>query len=765
MSESSAYDSSGNNSIYSMGRNIRITNSTGTNQFNVNVSSPLSISYYFAGNMFIAMNDSSIFWMNLSGDKIVNGSYPKILGPANILIKGVYRLNFTVNNIYSYRSTLHIFNRTFKNVNSSSFLIDSYSINNGVYQYVLSIYSLNGNLENYSGLATVDNAIPEVNSSVKNQSMIYSGELIRISVNDEVGLKSLFYSFFSHYNTTSENFFQVTVPFNISENYVYLNYTVMDKLGETFNFSMKYRYINENSEGFSSSIFNGEYFRNGTVPLSFEKVSNVSYYVVEVTSGTILIFSEKTNNTSVVLRNIGNGHFTLNIYGHCITGNNITLENTNFTIITYSPGFIYTFTSDTFYSFSGNSKNNSLELTASSNISSRINVSLYSGSSHIIMTEIFQNSCKFYINSSTSLSLENGLYYIVVNFTSLSGTFRDLNLSFIVNNTIPLLNIGSVYYTNISSFNLSIPNYPEVLFNFSSHNISYFNGSIFMNSTGKYEGRIKVSGNSGNIAETNISVYYFVAKPQISLFPANSAIVLRDRPYTTINVSISDQVPMKDFYYIMNNQHFNISKGSLMIRPLKDGTFNFTVYAYDKCGNSNHSRTITITGEYYPQVFTSYITGIVVGKYPYLSAQMTGYALNQVNIKWYVNSKYVSSGDHLKTPLPGGYVSVEAVIFYGNHTIIDKYRTLSIPNTPVIMFSVGILAFFIFRVATIDRRKEQINEFLKKIDHISLKNLRKNCRKNRFSYRSVRRTISEKMRTGEITYGYDLDGKKYFLKK
>ena len=63
------------------------------------------------------------------------------------------------------------------------------------------------------------------------------------------------------------------------------------------------------------------------------------------------------------------------------------------------------------------------------------------------------------------------------------------------------------------------------------------------------------------------------------------------------------------------------------------------------------------------------------------------------------------------------------------------------------------------------RNKDKIELFLNGVEHISIGDLRKHCRKLNLSFKSVGRVIKEKVSNGTLKYGLDLDGKKFVMKK
>ena len=750
--------------LYLTNGSIVLSNSSGTFKIPTNLSKASSFSYGDAYSILICMNSSEITVSNLSGSSLYNTKLPKISEPHNHILRGTTFLNFSINSSFSYRSTLNILGRNMTAISNSNFLINSTNFSNGYFPYELIINTENGFSSNISGHLIFDNAIPLSVLSVQENSTVYSGESLNLTVSDSVGISNIEYGFVHEVNKTSANGIDVTVPNNYNGSSILFNYTIFDDLGLEFNYSIFYHYIRENHSMFSSSIRNGEYFKCGIINLTFSPLENVSYYDIKIKRDNITIFKETTEENWVNIENIGNGRFSLVIEGQYYAGNNLTLEMANFSVISFSPGFSYSLTNNTYYSFSGNSINSTLNLHLNTNISSIIHLNITNENGKEVLYGIYEDYVNLSLNSSSAQYIQNGVYFINVKITSMSGTISYFNASFVVNNTIPSLNFEPTYFVNYSRIILNIPNDLKANLTSGQGGITLTNGTIQMNQTGIFTAQITVKSNSMNYATKKILIYYYTSKPILSIETEHYSLVLGNKSIT-LNISIIDRVPIIQKYFMLGTNKIPVYGNSIDISPSNDGLFNITLYAEDACGNQNISRKLQIMDEYFPKVKSSSINGIVIGKYASLTVELSGYGLSRVNITWFVNNREEGEGIHFSRALPLGYDIITVHITYGNKTIINSYSTISITNTTIIIpiFIAGL--FFTVRTLRRIRNKDKIKLFLSGIEHMSLTDLRKHCKDLNLSFRSTGKVIKEMVSNGNLKYGLDLDGKKFVMRK
>ncbi len=749
---------------YMVNGSIFLWNSSRSLEISTNLSKSTSFSYFESDSILIGMNSSEITVSNLSGSDLYTDRSPAISGPANPVLKGITYLNFTINSSFSYTSTLSILGKNIKAFNSSDFRVNSTGFQNGYFPYEFIVNTVNGLSSNMSGHIIIDNAEPLSSLSIQENSPVYPGETLNLSVSDSVGIEKIDFGFNHKVMETSGNSVEITIPNNRTGSFIFFNYTIFDDFGLEFNYSIFYHYIQENHSFFHSSITNGEYFKSGSFNLTFSKLGNVSNYDVEIMSHNITIFNEITDENWVNIENIGNGRFSLVIEGQYSAGNKVMLQTANFSVISFAPGISHSFTNDTFYSFEGNSINNSLNLILYSNISSVIHLNITNENGDEVLYGFYEDYVNFTLNSSSAQFLQNGAYFMSLKIISLSGTFSYFNTSFIVNNSIPSINLQTTYFVNYSVIALNTSHGVRSNFTSDQEGISFTNDSIQMNHTGTYTGTITVVSNSLNYETKNILIYYCTSKPIISIKVHYYSLVLLNKSIT-INMSISDRMQIIEKYLIMGKEKIAISGNSIDISPPTDGLFNITIYALDACGNQNLSDKLQIMDEYFPEVTSSSISGFVIGKYSSLTVNLKGYALSRVNITWFINHREEGKGTHYGGVLPLGYDIIQVQITYGNHTVTDSYGTISITNLPIIIPTLMGVSFFTVRRLRRIRNKDQIESFLNGIDHLYLGDFRKRCKELNLSFRAALKLMKEKVSEGTLKYGLDLNGKKFVMKK
>ncbi|MHB1662964.1 MAG: hypothetical protein ACYCSG_03920, partial [Thermoplasmataceae archaeon] len=760
----SRIEQAGNRTIYSASNHLFIMNSSGTTQICGCINKIKSFSYFESTNIFLVLNRTEVAVGNISDGNLSGGIQPIISAPENEIINGTYNFSFTEGSQMQFRAELQILNRTFTSINNSYFGLNTSQFQNGIYPYTLAVYSLNGYSSNFSGSLTIDNAVPSANISAGPNSIVYPGEYISVSVKDIAGVKSISYRFANQALTVNNASFLIRVPPFGNVSSIFLNYTVFDDLGRSFNFTLPYKYIAENDSGFSSSMVSGAYINTGNFNISFTRLANISYFLINISHDGSMIFSEMTVEPWAMVNNLGNGLFELNISACYSAGNIVNLQKTNFTVISYAPGISCNETNGTFYSFHGNSINNSMNLELSSNVSSIIYMTICNGTGFQIMGIIYHNWLNFTLNRSNSEFFHNGIYHIYVTVTSLSGTEAEFNSSFVVNNTLPMLTLSDTYFVNKSAIPINISRSLRVSFSSNDNGLFFSSNTIEMNETGTYRITITVTSDSLNTATSSSTIYYYVAKPVIS-FQGNVSSYDMHSKSIDINISVKDGTSISRLFYTLGNKSFAIQSNNMIITPSQDGTYNLIVYAYDACGNWNHSSAISITDEYFPKVFSSKINGIVIGKYPYLAVTMKGYALSKVNVTWFVNNNKEGNGTSFNKALPLGVDIITVQLKFGNHTVLDSYRAISITNTPILVPVIIIGIFFMVTVARRDRSRDRISAFLRTMDHCSIKDLKKRCRKQNLSFRQAKKVIPKMISSGELAYGKDLDGRKFIIKK
>ncbi len=591
--------------------------------------------------------------------------------PGNLLLRGNSIIDLRVNSTSQYRASLSIDGRIF--TGSSPLLdVNSSSIPSGNYTSVISVGNLQGFLQNASVLARVDHYSPIFALSAGNYSYVSNGSVIYYNITDPWMIETLSASYDGktlNLNSTGS----VTLSGIKMPGYVYLNFTATDCFGYEFHFNYLLQGEVISTENFTTSL------RSGNISVSSENVSwtNLSwaqYYIVKIGSHDSIIQSNFT------LLNLNEGNQTVSLYGVSFSGQTVLLRSAWICVIGYSPLLNLVFPAITCYSFFGNSLNDSLSIDAWTNITSTIMVKVIHESATLFSMK-FMDSANLSFGPEDPVFSLNGNYTVLVNATSPSGTFTMKSFFLLVNNTVPPQpELPQALYSNTTTLHMSLPGiyrYSVILTsgnytgteNFSTGNMSVLLPHI----NERYTITVRRYSDSGNSNYSSVVALAYDLRPRISLTASSSTLV--ESPAIYLAYSLSDSVPLATIVLMENGRSVeNLSTGSdnVDLRLESNGIYNFTVAAFDLCGNFNMSANVTVQNLYYSDV-----TSVSIGTSSLFSgwaftADLEGVITPEVQLQWYVNGRYAGNGTELSVNLPVGKSSIELVVLFDGRSSVSR---------------------------------------------------------------------------------------------
>ncbi|KAA8922955.1 hypothetical protein [Thermoplasma sp.] len=646
-------------------------------------------------------------------------------------IRGSSWINFTVNSSYPYYAVMRIGNITETEANGSHFMVNSVLLSNGTQSLSLHVNNSMGYEAEYSGTVFVDNYVPLITSTVNNNSYVLYGENISIGVENDPIISELKVSVDGVDHIYPGN---ATVVMNrTGMNYV--NVSAIDEFGIIFIKDLRYEVYRD--QNFSVNIYNGEYFNTSHIPIS---IYPEGYNFTVVSAGRIICGTDQV----VLDGHEGINNVTVYLNYH---GDNITVFAGTIYVMTFPPTIIINRTESKYYSFHGDSRNNTMYLNVSTNVSSYIFVRILIGD-EVITSMSFVDRASMVFNGSSPYFHVNGNYTISIEAVSPSGTFSYRNLSIYENSTVPA---SRTYHVFTNSTSLPVPfNTSGLVYNFSlKDNIltlpGYGNYTFVFyeyTSTGNY-GRI--------ILDTDASLDrpHIYAMFRNMTMDGTACLQIRVFPMNLTDIGIR-----------IDNSSYETNNGSLIYRIRSDGNLSVVVYGKNIYGNENYS--VYELQEYpHPEITSMGIIHHVSLLKTLLHLRLTGYHLIGAGITWYINGRQYTDIYNVSMSNRPGLNVVVVKVSIGNLTKEAQFKFYS-PSYA--MFSLaGAAVVYPAYIASRNRDLDSLKELITGSDGSSVRDLLKTARKKRFTRKQVMRAIDEAKAAKVITVETDPNGNEFIV--
>lgn len=547
-----------------------------------------------------------------------------------------------------------------------------------------------------------------------------------------------------------------------------LNYS--DPMGILHTYRFEFDAISTGLTPGTVSISNGSFLPSETFTLSWPHVNNASSYIVLLQTENSSKTYESDSNSTILTA--GNGNHTVTIVANLLDGRNITVAERHFSVESYAPKLAVSFPTGNFLSFYTDSPNNTLEISADTNVSAIISVSILFDGSFLREWTFAGTLANLNLERSSGLFHRNGTYTVYISATGKSGLSSDIAHVFSVNNSIPSMELfpkGNLYL-NETSVQLSAGFVENLSYSYSA---TWNNGTESGNISGStirlplqnttYMLSIRGINRWGTFEYSNSTVYSYEVKPEITIIPLNHVLTATD----ILNISYEIMDPLNvsvslEFANGTDAFHSELSHSSAEITFSSDGNYNLTLIAKDRAGNFNTSRISNISVEYFPEVTSLGIGSSMFMGFGYLYPLEKGKYLQNIQFSWKIDGKYhLGSGIHVFL-MPGFhhirlYGRFQGQEYMANETI---FVVGFIPEALAIGTLTSALLVYRYTFRYDETAAEAIIFGMK---DSSLRSIMKEIRRKRIRKSAARKTIAKLLKTGSVRIMKDPDGKEYVM--
>lgn len=769
------------NAPYIIGSNLSIAGLYSTHTFLQNKSGIYVLENGFinftsvnADSQFLAFNSNLTRGLSISNATITmysttNETYSQDNISIGISVPNVLRgnvsLDYSVQSKVSYTVNASLGNRSLSDSNDTV-EINTAEFGNGTYTFSITASNIAGYFATIAKSVSLDNYRPVVASDPANGSLLLSGSQISYEISNIIGNV---YTTVQEQGNSTLDYSGYTFNISVPNESGFFNITVklVDRFGLGYNFTFSYMIDVPNLTGYSTNIVPGSYLRSGNINLSWVQASFASRYNLTLISGNTKSSTETSGNfTKLDLRS---GYFTLYLNATTSSGNTKNLVEENFSVQNFNPSLVVNRTAGNYFSFLGDSPNNSLCINASTNVTSRLwvnttgpqgNINLYEGNGTYFSYTLGNGSDKFSID---------GQYNFSIVAMERSGRVSSHNFTISVNNSIPHLIPGNstLYYNNTNAllpivFENNTSYWYNVLGNGKSNTslsqpylkLQNFSTEITLNARNLW----------GNYNETHLRIIYSDRAPLIS-FNVTPVKLLWSRNLT-ITYRISDPVPLSLVKLRANNETVylgNVSSGVVNYRVNQDGTVNLTIEAVDLCNNSNISTSLTAKSFYYPHI-TAFVpeVSIFLGL-AHFNSGLTGKDLEAVNLTWSENGKEIGSGNSFWTLVMPGSHTYLVTLTYHSTTIFREKRVFTLGFAPELAFSLAVVGAILYRKYSGTPDSVLSREIVLENMGLKRKEIYRMARKAGVRIGTLTETIAAMQKTNEVLLLKDPNGVVYLM--
>lgn len=722
---------------------------------------------YVSNNMSFALGikQDKVF-LYYTGSNPFNGNGISVVFNPPELVSGIVSIPYSVVSSSNYTVQAKVGNMTlspgFGYLNFSS-----YRLQNGTYKLYLNASNLAGYSTTYSSVLSVDNFAPRISTDPVNGSEILENSTITITIS---GLEGSISSTVHFEGTPASNFtgdmFQIKSPNEVGNTSLFL--LVTDEFGVTRSYVYSFAEETPNTSGYKCDIVPNSFFSTGDINITWTPVKFVVLYAVTLASDSFHDRENITQNYSDV--KLTSGEYILEINAVLQNTSVIQVANENFTVQLYNPSLNLSYSSYHYFSFFGNSKNNTLKVNASSNVSVVYYLNLTRNLVNVFSASGTGNSFQFDLNSTFDFLRANGEYTANLTAKEASGRMTCKSFNFYVNNSIPPPPVSrNLVYTNASTISLHLNETTNETFAYYFQNGTFGGTLTSTNSTINLEAlytRLVITGSTkfGNSNSTNFTVVESSVKPIINASVETSNLVWNNILH--IEYTVADPVNLSELRVALNGTPFYTSilkSNEINITLTSDGNYSISLSVIDLCGNSNATNISGIVNYYYPTLESlSASIGMFMG-ISHLNARLTGKNLESVNTTWIVDGSVRSHSSSLYLIfLPGDHNITLVASFHS--TQIESVRhvyTLGFMPEAFALIAVGII-FAYRRFGGKNDPELAVDVVLSNIGK-SRPDVLKIARERKIRVRTVEYVIVDLSSSGKIRLLPDPDGIMYIM--
>ncbi len=713
-----------------------------------------NLSYVFSGS-YISNSYNSFYFYTFNNSGHVN---LKINVPKNQLFSPDGYFNFTVTGTCSFESNVSISGISMEGKNKSSYNMNLSSLNSGSYIYTLQI--LTGSLYYlvYTGTVKVDSSFPTLTfvHSIKNG--VFSGEILWSKYYDSAGITRISVdgvnSTINYLNSTVSFF----IPLYFKSEYIQFEISFRDKYNVSRSIKIKLKYYNEKGSGLFPDISQNQIFSSNKFNITlYGNGNNVSHILLVVRNGSFSKTLNFTSDRKSIHLNLSNGDYSLSTYDLFAAGNTVFEGTVNFTVLSENLRVKDNNTVKNFYSFYGNSKNDSFHFHFSANIEGIWTVKGYHDATNVFSEMVHEEN--LWLNSSgiRNIFRYNGTTVFYLNYSSINNHNYSSKLNINVNNSIPYFITKSYYYTNTSILNLSKAfSSNGRIYYYQNGKMREFNGSIYLNHSGNFSFKFTIWSSSMNHISHFIWIKFNTSTPEFRL-NGFSGVLLKS-PSLKLRVAPDGNSHISKVFLILNDREIIEKNLSFTIHFTQDGAYNFTLKIMDRCGNIN-TTAYFLNVTYYPLIRSIGVSYRMFFQSLVAQSVISGDNTSAMGIRWYINGNYVSSGVYENTSLPVGLDHVSIKVRYGNITKYYGFTVISLSSYFFIPLPIAVFAIYALRNFPVNTNSEALLNTIFSEDDSPLKEVIRRLRRKHFSRKLIRKSFNLLLERNLIKISPDPDGK------
>lgn len=729
---------------------------------------PVAASEHFidvGGATLISVSNNTTFLSVPTGENVTTGSGIEITVNTTYVLSGSDTVGTSVTSDSVYGENLTFANTTFSSSNGT-FDISSSSISDGDYPALVKAQNLQGYSASLSCEIIIDHGMPVISTNIVNGTYLSQTPSINLNFTFWTGISRVYLTI-GDTNTSlpTENSTELVDLSGISGS-TPLEFVLVDQFDVVHAYRFNITVIPVQNGPFEINIVNGTYFNRNQVDIVWSSLNYIQEYYVNLSGSQDLQLTQQIADCNVTL---ANGAYSLNISAVLEDGAWVKIAARQFFVQSFGPGLILSGNVSGYYSFAGDSDNDSFTVAAQSNVSAMIRLSVFSSNGSILFQESGENMVEFSSANHSVIFTSAGSYVLRINATGDSGISDEVKYLLNVNNSIPKLPFSqNAVYTNQSSIALSPAvskhcDYSSSLFKSGSLVYSGADSAqlILSAGAGNYTEEMTVVSAWGNWVSQNLSIIYETSVPEISL---NASYNGSEYLWYTI----SDSVPMESMVVKYQQKSTVLSypteNGSLKLDLNRNSVFNISVIAKDLCGNVGYSN---LTLDFHELVN---ITGYSITVYPLLGfaiavLHLQGQNTENASIDWVYQGRTYSSNTLILPFIGFGKHNFTAEIHYGNRTVSVSSEAFFTGWYPLIVVVLAGLAFVAFRRLRESTDSDEIRDLIITMSGAPLKAIFKEARKAKLNRKQVDSVISEMRKIGEANVESDPDGVLYLFFK
>ncbi len=734
-----------------------------SNIFLQNVTSAY-LDFNASAGALAAGSDIYIFYSN--SEPLSHQGILMKLDPAGIITQNsTVRYSVVSNLTYSLNVTL---NGVPLPAGNGNITIDIWDFPTGIYRLTATATNIAGYSSSMYEYISIDSQRPVISVHPGNGTYIAQSQGFSINITGASGVGNTTVQWNDGTFRTQDLSFGLFVSSSPGKLVLWVNFT--DDFGIVHSRWFNYTTISSISDGTSIGITNGTFYSHSNLTVHWGETGNVSYYCLNV-HGAGRNYSYKVYRNWTVL-SLANGKFDLSLNATLLDGETVFLGSRNFGIETFHP-LLNVNTSDArLLSFYGNSNNDTVEISVSSNVTSQISGSLIYGGAVLREWDVLGKNWSTVLDRNSDIFHFNGTYDMDIEAAGMSGLISYHNISWSVNNSIPALPFFQrhVVYTNSTVFPFSY--------------VGNRNVSITANISGPASwelqpaggGRITLpEGNSSynvtfcvrslwnNSANETIIVMSYEEPPEINT--KISRMNLSDTNTTSLAFSVEDYVPAYVKVEMSNSTMLysgDAVRGNVTIYFHSDGNYSVTVTAIDLCGNMNSTTVMGINVTYYPQITGIGIAYSIISGFAEFRPVVHGTDLQNLKYTWIV-SGHTYAGSSLKLFLLPGYHAVKLEVEFNGQSHATSSTLFTMGFIPEVLAAAIPLSLIAYRRIAYDADDDSAAKLILKMKNRSIREIMKEGKIGKIRKKTMESALKRLAESGKILILSDPDGQRYAM--